>query len=62
MSFPTKTIVRPVRIHETQAHLQAAHGNPRRPSLRVLHALTAAALVIFVSWGLLATNPLQSVN
>jgi hypothetical protein len=31
MSFPTKTIVRPVRIHETQAHLQAAHGNPRRP-------------------------------
>jgi len=33
-----------------------------RSSLRVLHVLAAAALGIFVSWGLLTTNPLQAVN
>ena len=33
-----------------------------RSSRRVLHIVLASALVIFVSWGLLATNPLQAVN
>ena len=33
-----------------------------RAVLRVLHVAAATGLLIFVSWGLLATNPLRVVN